>query len=405
MRESMLRGRRAKVIVIVVLAAALAASTLSAVAGPASAQSRQGVRFAVANAGPLSDVGTAASLVAAGAADAVLFAQSVSELGAEAALVVAQNLPTSAVLVGGPAVLGNGVETELRQLSSGIEISRLAGADRIDTAARAAQMSASAGSEITAVIAFGWSLPDVGTAASLVAAGGGDVVLYSYRDGLGQPTTDAIASLRPARVVIVGGPAAVASGVVAELAAVAPDAPVTRRHGATRIETATAAAEPAFDTGATHAVIANGWSERDVGIAASLAAADSSAAVLYTNRRGGLPDAVASVISERQPTRATLVGDASRLPSELVDEILARSAGIRIERIGDLECPATVGEATARAAVLARESATAFAISASDGTLSVAVDSCAQHYVDGAFEVRFRFSDLLEDLDDSDLDD
>lgn len=398
------RSVRARSFAIAAIAFALSGTILTTVTAPVAAQSRTDTRFAVANAASLSDMGTAASLVAAGDADAVLFAQTATELGPQAALVVAQHTPSSAVLVGGKAVLSDGIETELRRWSPEIEISRLAGADRIDTAARAARLSATAGSDITAVIAYGWSLPDVGTAASLVATGGGDVVLYSYRDRLGQPSADAIARLRPARLVVVGGPAAVAPAVVAELAAVSPGTPVTRRQGATRIETATAAAAPAFDSGAAHAVIANGWSERDVGIAASLAAADSSAAVLYTNRRGDLPDAVATVINERKPVRATLVGDATRLPPDLIGEITARSPRTRIERLGELECAATVGEAAARAAVLASESAPASPPGGSEGELTVAMESCAQHYLDGAFEVRFRFSSPLKDFDDSDLD-
>ena len=404
MRENMLRGPRVKVIVIVALAAALAASALSTVAGPASAQARQGVRLAVANAGSLSDMGTAASLVAAGTADAVLFTQSASDLGAQAELIVARHEPAEAVLVGEKAVLGNAIETELRRLSPDIELARLSGADRVDTAARAAQLSAAAGSQLTLVIAFGWSLPDVGTAASLVATGGGDVVLYSYRDRLGQPTRDALSRLRPARLVIVGGPAAVAPAVLDELAELAPGVSVLRRQGATRVETATAAAEPAFNTGATHAVIANGWSERDVGIAAALAAADPDAAVLYANRRGDLAGAAIDLISRHRPTRTTLVGNTSHLPSEIVDEIAARSGDTRVERISDLECPATVGEATARAAALAAEPPRGSSSSGESGrALTVAIESCARQHIDGAFEARFTFSESVAGLDVSDI--
>ena len=394
---------RTRGLAIAALAAVLGASILVIVAAPATARSQAGARFAVANATSLSDVGTAASLVAAGAADAVLFAASANELGDETVLVVAQHAPAGAVLVGGKAALDDGIETELRRLSPDIEISRLAGSDRIDTAARAANLSASGRSGLTAVIAFGWSLPDVGTAASLVATGGGDVVLYSYGDRLGQPTADAISHMRPARVVIVGGPAAVGTDVVTDLAVVAPSAPVTRHQGDTRVETATAAAEPALSAGASHVIIANGWSARDVGIAAALAAADSDAAVLYANRRGNLADAVADVISERRPARATFVGDASRLPAELVEEIAARSANTHISRIGDLECPQTVSEAAARAAALAASPAADSSPTASGGELTVAIESCAQHYVEGAFDVRLTFSEPVRELDAGDI--
>lgn len=394
---------RTRRLAIAALAAVLWASILAIVAAPATAQSQAGVRFAVANATSLSDMGTAASLVAAGAADAVLFAASANELGDETVLVVAQHSPASAVLVGGKAALDDGIEAELRRLSPDMEISRLAGSDRIDTAARAAEMWASGRSGLTAVIASGWSLPDVGTAASLVATGGGDMVLYSHRDRLGRPTADTISLLRPSQVVIVGGTAAVSAAVVTELAAVAPSAPVARHRGDTRVETATAAAEPAFDAGASHAVIANGWSARDVGIAAALAAADSDAAVLYTSRRGDLADAVAAVISNHRPARATLVGDASHLPAELVEEIAARSADTHISRIGDLECPQTVSEAAAQAAALAASPAADSSPAASRGELTVAIESCARRHVSGAFDVRFTFSEPVRELDAEDI--
>lgn len=397
------KPRRTRSLAAALLAGALAATVLTTASAPARAQPPAGVRLAIANVTSLSDMGTAASLVAAGAADAVLFAQSATQLGPEAELIVALHHPASAVLVGGKAALGSMIETQLRRYSPDVEFSRLAGADRIDTAARAAQLSATAGSDITAVIANGWSLPDVGTAASLVATGGGDIVLYSLRDRLGTSTRDVFARLRPARVVIVGGPAAVAPDVETELAAIAPDALVMRRQGASRIETATASAEPAFDAGATHAVIANGWSERDVGIAAALAASEADAAVLYTTRRGQLPDAVSAVLDQRRPARVTLVGDVSRLPAEIVDDITDRADGVQIERLGNLECPATIGEAAAHAAMLGRETTPATQPSASASALTVAIESCAPRYVDSPFEVRLTFSTPLDDLDDSDI--
>ncbi len=403
MISSARQGGRTMPLVAAGLATLVAATVLATVATPATARSRAGVRVAVANVASLSDIGTAASIVAAGGADAVLFARTAAGLGPESALLTAQHRPASAVLVGGKAALGNDIETELRGLSPDVEVSRLAGSDRIDTAARAARQSSPASSELTAVIANGWSLPDVGTAASIVATGGGDVVLYSDRDRLSAATRDSIAHLRPARIVIVGGPAAVAPAVVTELAAAAPGAATTRRHGATRIETATEAAGPAFDAGATHAIVANGWSDRDVGIAAALAASDTSAAVLYTDRRGRLTGAVAAVISQRRPTLVTLVGDGSVLPASLVDEIAARSAGTRTERLEELECPATVSEATARAALLADQPDGASPTGSPTDALTVAIESCAPHYADGAFVARFTFSDLLDDFDDSDI--
>lgn len=131
-----------------------------------------------ANGWSLSDVGTAASLVAAGEGDAVVFAET-GTLGGPTSDVMTVSAPTRVVLVGGTAALNADVHSEISRLVPGVSIERFAGTDRIDTAARAARRSLGDSTGGTLVLANGWSLSDVGTAASVVASGGADAVLYS----------------------------------------------------------------------------------------------------------------------------------------------------------------------------------------------------------------------------------
>ena len=125
----------------------------------------------VANVSSLSDVGTAASLVAGGVGDAVVFAAGRDRLGVVAAEVVTAADPRRVVLVGGVAVLGDEVASEVKRLAPHAVLERLAGEDRVHTAALAARavLGPRLGSgSLSVAIANGWSLSDVATAASAV---------------------------------------------------------------------------------------------------------------------------------------------------------------------------------------------------------------------------------------------
>ncbi len=297
--------------VLAACAVALGAAAGSFGAAPAAAQ--DSLTLVIANGWSLSDIGTAASMVAAGEGDAVLYASGES-LGAAGDLIAGQQ-PGRVVLVGGTAALAATVDAEIGELAPSAAISRLAGTDRIDTAAQAARRIGGQHSGSTLVIANGWSLSDVGTAASVVASGGADAVLYSSQGGLGDASAAVIAERRPARILLVGGTAAIAAGVEAEAAAAAPSAEIERLGGDTRIETAALSSERALREGATAAVIANGWAPAEVGIAAGYAAAGGGAAVLYsTDDRAAGPlqvgiGGVPALVCGRRRERLCLLGE------------------------------------------------------------------------------------------------
>lgn len=250
------------------IALALSALALvsSALAHPANAKSlgdpAQQVVLVVANGSSLSDVGTAASLVAGGIGDAVLFAESSVSLGTGAAAIIASRKPNRVVLVGGRVALGAEVEDEIGRIAPGAELERLAGTDRVHTAALAAQrvLGRRLGQgPLSVALANRWSLSDVATAASAVASGRAHAVLYAAHSQLGGPTATVLTEFRPSHIVIVGGPAALSDAVAqsAEAAAGA-STRLLRLGGATRIETAAPSARRAFRAGADTAVIADG---------------------------------------------------------------------------------------------------------------------------------------------------
>ncbi|WP_420625121.1 cell wall-binding repeat-containing protein [Candidatus Poriferisodalis sp.] len=332
---------------VAVCSTALAASMLAA---PSAAQANAGSTLIVANGGSLSDVGTAASLVAAGGGDAVVFAASAHALGERSAAVVARFAPDRVVMVGGTAALTDAIYGELRRLVPRVAISRHAGADRIDTAARAAAGSLTGATAPTLVVANGWSLSDVGTAASAVATGRGDAVLYAESDDLGAPTRELLRESQPDRVLLVGGAAALAESVAEEIRALAPGATVERLGGATRIDTAALSAQRALEAGATHAVVAYGWSDADVGIAAALAASDGNSAVLYAVSSDALGTATAELLGEHRPSTVTLVGAPEALAAAIEAEIAGLAPEAEVRRLGSLDVAVSAGLAAADAA-------------------------------------------------------
>ena len=310
-------SRKTPSVLIVGTAFAFLMSVVSSVTPAAAAETEATESIVVVvNGTSLSDVGTAASLVAAGTGDAVVFAESADALGEDAAAVLTDQQPDRVVVVGGTSAVSGLVESELRQLVDGVFIERLAGRDRIETAALAARRALGSGDVSTVVIANGWSLPDVGTAASAVATGTADAVLYSDRRTLGHPTSQALRSLRPNHVLIAGGTAAINERLELVIADESSGAEVVRLGGETRLDTAAKFAERALQAGANTAVMANGWSETDVGVAATLAAALGNTAVLYAN--GNALDASSlALLNDYPPHRILVVQSESRVGPSL----------------------------------------------------------------------------------------
>lgn len=298
---------------LVLVAGVLGTVASTGLAGALARPARVSV-LALANSASASDIATATALVAAGAADTVVFAETAAALGSGAAWIVHEQQPTQILLVGGVAALATSVEAELRRLSAGVTLARFAGHDRMHSAALAAQHAV--GSRTASVVlANGWSLPDVGAAASAAAQGIAGAVLYTGHEGLGEATVEALRALQPDRVLIAGGTAAVPEAVGSAVSAVVPGVVVERLGGATRIETARLFADRALEAGASTVVLADGWAPADVVVAASVAAALDSASVLYT-RGDELGDVTELALFEHRPKRIIVVSTAAPVGHE-----------------------------------------------------------------------------------------
>lgn len=148
---------------------------------------------------------------------------------------------TRAIIVGGTGAVDPAVETALR--AAGIlDVDRIGGADRFDTAARVASatIAEGGGTDSTVYVSSGVSFPDA-LAASPVAAAFRRPILLSKPESLPVATADALASLDPTRVILLGGTNALSAQVASEC--LAPGRDTARLAGPDRYTTAAMIAE------------------------------------------------------------------------------------------------------------------------------------------------------------------
>ena len=279
------------------------------------------------------DAAVASSLVAAGLGDAVVFAESADALGADNTSIIGEVRPAEVLLVGGTAALSAQLETEVRRLVHDVEIDRIAGDDRMHTAALAAELvlarnsaqpRASTGSTAqgnpgepgrpSIVLANAWSPQDVGTAAAAVIAGGADAMLYTADGWLGSRTASVLRAHQPGRLVIAGTPATFTHEMVTSALLAAdsstPPARLDGFDGAAASAQATQLGAPAdiYAAGLVDipdvfevVVIARGEHPQDVSAALALAAAVDRGAVLLTHDAQLADDAETLLLEHQAP--------------------------------------------------------------------------------------------------------
>jgi putative cell wall-binding protein len=131
--------------------------------------------------------------------------------------------------------------------------------------------------------------------------------------------------LAPARVVVLGGPAAVEDAVVAAVADALPGASVERRFGPTRYETAVAVSAATFGAGPDTVWIVTGSDFPDALVAAPVAAIRGEPLLLV--ERDTIPAAVVDELDRLSPNRIVVVGGTAAV-SEAVEAELGAHAGI-----------------------------------------------------------------------------
>lgn len=193
--------------------------------------------------------------------------------------------PDTIVVVGGPSAVQDRVLTELGAYASVVE--RVSGDDRYATSAEIS--SAFDVGPSTAFVATGRNFPDALSGGALAVDRGGPMLLVNTSSIPGSIAAE-LERLRPARIVVFGGPGAVEDSVLTELAgyATSGSGSVRRIGGSDRYEvSANIAAEFAAPAGS---YVATGTTFADA-IAGGVVAGASGAPLLLT-RPNDLPNVV-----------------------------------------------------------------------------------------------------------------
>lgn len=271
-------------------------------------------RFVIANGWSEADVGVASALAAI-STDGVVVYTAGDELPEETRVLLNEGFPAEVILIGGNEAISQAVAEQIAAAAGdGVDISRLTGSDRIETASAAARqiLGDPEAGPVTLVVANGRNAADIGVAASLASRVYRTAVIYTEQDDLPKASEELIREYQVKRVVLIGGNEAISQAAAEQITAAAGDgADVARIGGDDRIATAAAGAYyPIDDSPETEhitLVVANGWNAADIGVAAFLAATIDNAAVAYT-MADTLPEETAAVIREHRVTRVILIG-------------------------------------------------------------------------------------------------
>jgi len=242
------------------------------------------------------------------------------------------------VVVGGESSVGPDVTTWL-QRNTKAQLSRVAGTDRYDTAARLSAGGFAPG-VADVVVATGRAFPDA-LAGSAAAARAGAPLLLVDGGSVPAATRAELARLRPAAITVLGGPGAVSDDVLAQLRTYTAGT-VARVAGPDRYATAVAVSERFFPAGAPTAQLASGASWPDA-VAAGAFAGRRSSPLLLTPK-DCVPQAVNLEIERLAPQTLQAIGGNATYSAAAAKRT---SCGSGVRTYLD-ELPASTGDAAVR---------------------------------------------------------
>jgi Tol biopolymer transport system component/putative cell wall-binding protein len=227
-----------------------------------------------------------------------------------------------------------------------IPVERIAGPTRVETAVEISRAVFAPDVDV-ALVATQDDFPDALSAGPAAGAMRGPVLLVG-RDALPDATADELRRLRPRRIVLLGGHAAISPEVEDALrhltgAALArreepPDGGIVRYQGATRYETAAALAQAMLPEPGGTVVLASGEVFPDA-LAGGVVAARAGGPVLLT-RQDALPASTAAELERRRPTEVVIVGGVAAVSAAVADEVAHRT-GAPVRRLSGADRYAT----------------------------------------------------------------
>jgi putative cell wall-binding protein len=236
--------------------------------------------------------------------------------------------PRRIVVLGGESVVSGEVAALLGGLAPD-GVRRQAGGDRFATAAAVATAGFGPGVPV-AYVATGLDFPDALAGGVAAAREGGPILLVSSTD-VPSPTLDALRTLRPERVVLLGGEAAIPGAVRERIAAVT-GAQVERVWGPDRVATAAAISRRAFPGGAGEVFVATGLDFPDSLAAVPPAHLRDAPLLLVTQR---VTAALRAEIVRLAPSRINVLGGENAVAADVVRELERLLAGEQAPPGGD----------------------------------------------------------------------
>ncbi|HVL98721.1 MAG TPA: cell wall-binding repeat-containing protein, partial [Egibacteraceae bacterium] len=210
--------------------------------------------------------------------------------------------PSEIVLAGGFASVSTDVAQALSRYGP---VRRVAGGDRYSTAAAIAR-DAFDGPVPVLYLASGRNFPDA-LAGGAAAAAQGAPLLLTEPSRLPDATEQAIRALRPAHIVVLGGPTAITDGVLSTVASYAGS--VTRVFGTNRFATSGEVSRWTFPGQTNVVYLATGLEFPDALAGGPAAGAHDSPLLLV--RPDALPPAAAAELARLRPRHVVALGGTS----------------------------------------------------------------------------------------------
>lgn len=224
--------------------------------------------------------------------------------------------PRRVVLSGGAAVLPDSIAAEVREVLDDVVVLRVWGQTRIGTAVALSRFAFTEGAH-TAVLATGFAFPDALSVGALAGREGGPLLLVR-QDDVDDAVLDEIERLGVRRVVVAGGPVAVAETVLDTVRTRFSGVEVTRLSGADRFATSGAVAAGGTAV-ATTAWVATGANFPDALTATPAAIADGAVVLLIQPR--DVPEEARDTLASLEVRRLLVAGGTEALPEAAVEQL------------------------------------------------------------------------------------
>ncbi|WP_460000537.1 cell wall-binding repeat-containing protein [Paradesulfitobacterium aromaticivorans] len=219
-------------------------------------------------------------------------------------------------IIGGYGVIGTEFEDKLKML--GLQVKRIAGSDRYETASLIANATTvPTGTPI--VIASGENYPDALSISSFAAFQGWPILLV-MQDNLPDKIGDFITSEQPAKVYIAGGEGVVSKYVEAAIKSITPNTEIKRFAGQDRYAT-TAQIVSTFAPKARTVYAASGDGFADALAGSTLAAREGSPIILLDPNLSSPPPAILRYLVTLDQANMTAFGGSGALPESLVQNV------------------------------------------------------------------------------------